>query len=57
MQVVISTGIFKLCAQVKIAKLTWVHNLYLYLLKKKTSISKNIDKFNKPENEKTRLNL
>ena len=42
MQVVISTGMFKLYVQLKISKLTQVHNLYLYLLKKKTSISKNL---------------
>ena len=51
-QVVISTGTFKLCAQVQISKLTQVHNLYLYLLKKKTSISKNLTNLTNRKTEK-----
>ena len=41
LQVVISTGVLKIFAQVSISKLTQVHNSYLYLLKEKTNTSKN----------------
>ena len=39
-QVWISTGIFEIFAWVSISMLTQVHNSHLYLLKKKTNISK-----------------
>ena len=39
---VISTGVMKLFAQVSNSKLTQVYNSYLYLLKEKTNISKNL---------------
>ena len=41
-QVVLSTGVFKLFAQVYISKFIQVHNSYMSLLKKKTHISKNL---------------
>ena len=40
LHVVITTGVSKLFAQVSIYILTQVYNSYLYLLKKKTNISK-----------------